>query len=183
MFLIFLKIGFLHIIQGGDHLLFLLGLLLVISKPAEMLRVITAFTVAHSTTLVLGALGLIRLNPAFTEAAIAASIAYVGVENIIAPNQSRRWIVAGLFGFVHGAGFSGHLTDLLKAAMMAGGVWPPIIGFNVGIEAGQLLVLAIATPFLIWMRRSIHHTQLVHEFSRMIAAVGLYMVVSRLFAA
>jgi hydrogenase/urease accessory protein HupE len=180
-FTLFLELGFRHILEGYDHLLFLIGLIIVARGWRSILSVITAFTVAHSTTLVLSALGLISLPPVLTESMIALSIAYVGIENVVRTEQRNRWIVAGLFGLIHGAGFSSHLTDLLKSMLGMGQIWPPLIGFNVGIELGQLTVLAVTFPLIWLLRRSAKETAIVHEISRAIAAVGLVLVVWRIW--
>lgn len=177
---LFFQLGLTHILAGYDHLLFLSALLLVAQSPLDVLKVITAFTLAHSTTLVLCALDVLRLDATLTEALIAASIFYVGVENVIMPVQPRRWLIAGAFGLIHGSGFSGHLTDLLKAAMSAGGVWESILGFNLGIEAGQLIVIAVVSPLLWWLRRWEKSDAVIAELSRAIAATGLVLMVMRL---
>ena len=181
MFSVFLTLGFEHILGGYDHLLFLAGLIIVARDWRSLLAVISAFTVAHSTTLVLSALDILSLGPRLTETLIAASITYVGVENVILPEQRHRWIVAGGFGLVHGAGFSGHLTELLKSMLDMGTIWGPLVGFNVGIEIGQICVIAIAVPIIYGMRALGKWDVLVPELSRMIAAVGLFLVVQRLF--
>src|SRR2546421_11835857 len=98
----FFKIGFYHILEGYDHLLFLLGLIIITKNFRSLFSVISAFTVAHSTTLILSALGILSLPPAITESLIALSIVYVGIENIVKGNSNKRWIVAGSFGLIHG---------------------------------------------------------------------------------
>ena len=147
----------------------------------SLLAVISAFTIAHSTTLVLSALDILALDPHLTETLIAASIVYVGVENVVEPEQRHRWIVAGGFGLIHGAGFSGHLTELLKSMLDMGTIWGPLIGFNLGIELGQICVIVIAVPFIYGMRALGKWKALVPELSRMIAAVGLFLVIQRVF--
>ena len=122
MFTVFLELGFDHILDGYDHLLFLAGLIVVATDWRSLLAVISAFTVTHSTTLILSALDILALDPVFTETLIAASIAYVGIENLVREEQTRRWIVAGVFGLIHGAGFSGHLTELLRSMMDMGNI-------------------------------------------------------------
>ncbi len=178
---LFLELGFRHILEGYDHLLFLAGLIVVTRDWRPLLGVISAFTVAHSTTLFLSALEILSLNPALTETLIAASIAYVGVENVVRREHSCRWLVAGGFGLIHGAGFSGHLTALLKSVMGAGNVWPPLIGFNLGIEAGQAAVIAVVLPALWLLKKFARLEAILPEISRMIAAVGLFLVISRIW--
>jgi hydrogenase/urease accessory protein HupE len=181
MFSIFLELGFDHILDGYDHLLFLAGLIIVTSDWRGLLAVISAFTVTHSTTLVLSALEIVSLDPAITETLIAASIAYVGVENLVMKGQGHRWIVAAAFGLIHGAGFSGHLTELLKNLMDMGNIWGPLVGFNIGIELGQVFVIALSIPVILGFRRLGIWEKLVPEFSRIIAAIGVFLVISRIW--
>lgn len=181
MFTLFLELGWRHILEGYDHLLFLAALVIMTRDWRSLLSVITAFTIAHSITLVLSALGILSLPPIFTESFIAASIAYVGIENNVRREHKNRWIIAGLFGLIHGAGFAGHLTGLLKTTMGAGNVWSPLLGFNVGIELGQLTAIAIIFPFLWLMRKYRAEERIVPEISRMIAAAGLILVIWRIW--
>jgi hydrogenase/urease accessory protein HupE len=180
-FTLFLELGFRHIIEGYDHLLFLIGLVIVTRSWRSLLSVISAFTIAHSTTLVLSALGVIRLEPIVTESLIAASIAYVGIENVVSRELKSRWVVAGLFGLIHGAGFSSHLTDLLTSTLGARDIWAPLLGFNLGIELGQIMVITILFPLLWWMRRAGREGLIVPEISRVIAAIGGMLMVARIF--
>ncbi|MEO5929383.1 MAG: HupE/UreJ family protein [Candidatus Kapaibacterium sp.] len=180
-FTAFLKIGFEHIIGGYDHLLFLIALVIVTRTWRSLLSVISAFTIAHSTTLILSALGIISLAPIITESLIAASITYVAIENIVRKNYEGRWIIAGMFGLIHGAGFSGHLTNILKNSLEGGAIWSPLIGFNVGIELGQMLVISLLYPFIWWMRKAGKEEVLIPEISRVIAAIGGVLVVGRIF--
>ncbi|MBS12024.1 MAG: hypothetical protein CME19_10545 [Gemmatimonadetes bacterium] len=181
MFTVFLELGFDHILDGYDHLLFLAGLIVVATDWRSLLAVISAFTVTHSTTLILSALDILALDPVFTETLIAASIAYVGIENLVREEQTRRWIVAGAFGLIHGAGFSGHLTELLRSMMDMGNIWGPLIGFNVGIELGQIVVIAISVPIIWGLKRIGKWDLLVPEFSRVLAAVGVFLVIQRVW--
>jgi hydrogenase/urease accessory protein HupE len=179
----FFNIGLHHILEGYDHLLFLLGLILVARSWRSLLMVVSAFTVAHSTTLVLSALEVLSIPPIITETLIAASIVYVGIENTVrgSGENSHRWVVAGLFGLIHGAGFSGHLVGLLKGAVEQGSIWPALIGFNIGIEVGQIIVVLAALPLLWLADKQGVREKLVPEISRMIAAVGGVLVVARIW--
>jgi hydrogenase/urease accessory protein HupE len=181
LFQVFFELGWKHILEGYDHLLFLTALIIVTKEWRSLLSVISAFTIAHSTTLVLSALGILSLPPVITESFIALSIVYVGIENIVRREQRGRWIVAGSFGLVHGAGFSGHLTELLKSTLGAGNVWTPIIGFNLGIEAGQITVLSLLFPLMLLVRKTHKENVLVPEVSRAIACVGAVLFVWRLW--
>ena len=178
----FFNIGLRHILEGYDHLLFLLGLILVARSWRALLAVVSAFTIAHSTTLALSALDLLAIPSIITETLIAASIVYVGIENNVRGGEgSQRWIVAGLFGLIHGAGFSGHLVGLLKGVMEQGSTWPALIGFNVGIEVGQVIVVLAALPLLWLAEKQGLREKIVPEVSRMIAAVGGVLVVARIW--
>jgi hypothetical protein len=142
-------LGVEHILTGFDHLVFLLGLLLVGGSISAMLGVITAFTVAHSFTLALAALGLVAPPSAIVEAAIAASILYVGLENLVVERPRHRARLTFAFGLVHGFGFAGALAE----AGLRDHVVPTLLGFNLGVEAGQLAVAAVVLPLLVLARR------------------------------
>ncbi len=141
-----LLLGVEHILTGYDHLAFILGLLLVLGVGVNrrLLLTISAFTVAHSATLALAATGLLRLPSAPVEAMIAASVVLVAREALDdRPTAIRRWpwLVAGMFGLVHGLGFAGALVRL---GLPDDAVGPSLFWFNVGVELGQLLVVATA---------------------------------------
>jgi hypothetical protein len=149
-FLTFAHLGFRHIVDVSamDHILFLLALA-AIYQPRDWrdaLWVVTAFTVGHSITLALAVTGLVTLPSALIEFLIPVTILVTGVENIVVRDRGRAWrngryrpVFAGLFGLVHGAGFANYLK-----AMFLDHIAVPLFGFNVGIEAGQILVLACA---------------------------------------
>ncbi len=176
---LFVELGFRHILEGYDHLLFLAGLILATKNWKSLLSIISAFTVAHSTTLVLSAMGLIALKPALTETLIAASIAYVGIENVVRKKMDYRWMIAGGFGLIHGAGFSGHLVGILRQTMDTGNIWYPLLGFNVGIEAGQFTVVCLTLPVL-WLLHKNRREELIYRtLSQSIAVVGILLVILR----
>ena len=153
-FLEFLKLGVEHILTGYDHLLFLFGLMVVCRDLRSILTVITCFTVAHSITLALAALDIVRLPGRIVEPMIAASIAYVGIENLLR-GDSPKWrsLIAFSFGLVHGLGFADALRELgINSGRF--GIIVPLVGFNLGVEAGQLCVAAIALPILWNLRRN-----------------------------
>ncbi|HSY23680.1 MAG TPA: HupE/UreJ family protein [Polyangiaceae bacterium] len=139
-----------HIWTGYDHLAFLFGLVLLGGRPRSLVGVISAFTVAHSITLGMAVLGLVSVRPAIVEPAIALSIAYVGIENIFGADPAKRWRITFPFGLVHGFGFAGALTSLaLPRAQMP----LALLAFNLGVELGQLAVLAVVLPVVLWARR------------------------------
>jgi len=150
----FVVLGIEHILSGTDHLLFLLCLVVPVRRLRDIVPVITAFTAAHSVTLIASAMGLAPRGawfPPLVEAAIAASIVYTAIENIITRSVGRRWLISCLFGLIHGFGFSNALGDSLQFAGKH--LLVSLLAFNVGIEAGQLGVLVVGLPVLIVLRR------------------------------
>ncbi len=146
----FVQSGFDHILGGFDHLLFLICLVAPFRRfSGYLIGVITAFTVAHSVTLIAAAYGVVPSGNWFSplvETLIALSILYMAVENVLRPNLQWRWLVAGFFGLVHGFGFSFALANELQFA--GSHLLLSLLAFNVGIELGQLLVLAMVLPAL-----------------------------------
>lgn len=145
----YLVLGFEHILPKGlDHILFVLCLFLLSPRWSALAWQVTAFTLAHSVTLALAVVGLVDLPARLVETAIALSIAVVAIDNIRASELARwRPLVVFLFGLLHGMGFAGVLADL---GLPAGEEALALVAFNVGIEAGQLAVLAIAFAALFW---------------------------------
>ena len=145
----FVKSGFLHILDGIDHLLFLLCLVIPFRKFNALFPIVTAFTVAHSITLIASAYGFAPGGlwfPPLVEMVIAASILYMALENVVGAKIRRRWIITFAFGLVHGFGFSFALRESLQFA--GGHLLTSLLSFNVGVELGQLLVLALCVPAL-----------------------------------
>jgi hypothetical protein len=148
-FLLFAREGFFHILDGTDHLLFLLCLVIPFRRFKPLLVVITSFTVAHSVTLIASAFGLAPDSlwfPPLIETLIALSILYMAFENIAGANLQRRWIVTFAFGLIHGFGFSFLLRERLQFA--GDHLLASLLAFNVGVEVGQMLVLIVAIPLL-----------------------------------
>src|SRR5690606_4830164 len=146
---LFVKEGFWHILDGTDHLLFLLCLVIPFRRFKPLVVVVTAFTVAHSITLIAppyalapGALWF----PPFVETIMAASFFYMAIENIVGVGWSRRWIMTFTFGLIHGFGFSFLLRERLQFA--GSHLLSSLRAFNVGVELGQLLVLLVLIPAL-----------------------------------
>ena len=142
----FFFMGVEHILTGYDHLIFLFGLLIAISQFRATLWVITCFTLAHSVTLALAAFDVVRIPEHIVEPLIAATIIYVGVENLLRlDNATGRWRLALIFGLVHGLGFATDLKE--KVAGMSGEkIVVPLVSFNLGVEVGQLAVAALVLP-------------------------------------
>ena len=150
-FYLFAREGFLHILEGFDHLLFLLCLVIPIRQLRPLVIVVTAFTVAHSVTLIASAFGMAPDSlwfPPLIETLIAVSIVYMAFENIVGANLQRRWAVTFGFGLAHGFGFSFLLRERLQFA--GDHLVASLLAFNVGVEIGQLLVLLVMIPAL-WL--------------------------------
>lgn len=145
----FIRLGIEHILTGIDHLLFLLCLIIPFRRLRSLIPVITAFSLGHSITLIGTAYGLAPPGswfPPFIETAIAASIFFMALENIVGASLRLRWIIAGLFGLVHGFGFADILSEQLQFA--GSNLLVALFSFNVGIEIGQLIVLCAFVPAL-----------------------------------
>lgn len=186
----FIWIGMTHIWSGYDHLLFVLALILATLNWKELLKIITGFTVAHSLTLILAAVGAISVTSRIVEPLIALSIAYVAVENFVLLSKSnksdradkitrRRWLVASGFGLVHGLGFAGALSEL---QIGGGSFLTSLISFNIGVEIGQITVIAVILPLLIYVGRFAWRSQAIKVVSALIALVGITWFVLRLLS-
>ncbi|MGE3617423.1 MAG: HupE/UreJ family protein [Gemmatimonadales bacterium] len=152
----FVVSGIEHILGGLDHLLFLLCLLIPVRGVLTLVPVVTAFTVAHSITLVAAALGLApdaAWFPALVETLIAASVLWLAIENVLGVRPERRWAVAFGFGLIHGFGLSFALRDSLQFAGRH--LLSSLLAFNVGVELGQLAALIVATPVIVFLFRRI----------------------------
>lgn len=178
----FVLMGIEHILTGYDHMLFLVSLLMVGATLPQLLKIVTAFTLAHSITLSLAVLGLVDLPSRWVESAIALSITYVAAENVWKgrASLSSRWLVTFGFGLVHGLGFASALTQLhLPRANLAAS----LVGFNFGVEVGQVSVILLAALAL----DAIHHWGGAPVFRRSVsvtaALTGLVWFVQRVLGA
>lgn len=173
-------LGFTHIIPGGlDHVLFVLGLFLLASRTRTLLLQISAFTLAHSVTLALAALGFVSVPSSIVEPLIAVSIAYIAIENLLTTSISKwRLAIVFAFGLLHGLGFAGALADL---GISATDLPVTLVGFNVGVELGQLaVVLAAAIVMrLLPVAAENRRRYLTNPASAAIAAMGLFWAVDR----
>ncbi|HJW94522.1 MAG TPA: HupE/UreJ family protein [Thermoanaerobaculia bacterium] len=177
----YLKLGFTHIVPGGlDHILFVLGIFLLSTKLRPVLTQVTAFTIAHSITLGLTIYGLVSVSPRIVEPMIALSIAYVAIENITT-SQLKPWRVAIVFAFglLHGMGFAGVLKEL---GLPRSEFLTALVTFNVGVELGQLAVIATAFVLIAaWARtKPWYRPRFVVPASAAIAATGIFWTVQRL---
>jgi hydrogenase/urease accessory protein HupE len=179
---LYLKLGFTHILPWGlDHVLFVLGIFLLSRRLKPILQQVTAFTVAHTLTLGLSIYGVISLPPSIVEPLIALSIVFVAVENIVTPElKPTRILLVFAFGLLHGLGFAGVLSEL---GLPRAEFLPALLSFNVGVEAGQLAVIGLATLLLglPFQNRDWYRQRVVVPASCLIAAVGLYWSVERVF--
>lgn len=178
----FVEMGFWHILDGIDHLLFLCCLVIPIRKFVKLVGVVTAFTVAHSITLIASASGLMpdRLwFPPLIETLIAASIVYMAFENIVGASTKRRWIVAFAFGLVHGFGFSFALRENLQLAGTH--LLTSLLAFNFGVELGQLMVLLFLIPLLdLFFRYVVEERMGTIILSALIAHTGWHWMIERI---
>ena len=188
--------GVWHIWIGYDHILFLLALLLpsVLVRQAgqwapapriggaakEVIKVVTAFTLAHSITLSLAALGLISLPSRLVESAIAASVVVAALSNLFGAVESKRWMMAFAFGLLHGFGFASVLADLglpKNALVLA------LVGFNVGVELGQLTIVAVFLPLAFSLRgTAFYRVGVLKGGSLIVALLATWWLVQRAFA-
>lgn len=186
-----------HIWSGIDHIAFLLALLIVVMlrrdgatwslhRPLAALRrtasVVTAFTVAHSISLILESLGYLRLQSQIVESAIAVSIVYTAVEDILRPDVRWRFLLTFGFGLVHGLGFASVLAELLPPD----DVIVPLLGFNLGVELGQLAIVAVALPALYAVASVVgartYRDRAMPLLAAAIGLLGLVFLVERVFS-
>ncbi|MEX0305128.1 MAG: HupE/UreJ family protein [Leisingera sp.] len=181
-FMEYIPVGFTHILPKGlDHILFVLGLFFLSPRLRPLLLQVSVFTVAHTITLALGALGMVTVNPAIVEPLIALSIVFVAVENIFARklHSWRTFVIFG-FGLLHGLGFASVLGEF---GLPPSQFLPALIGFNVGVELGQLAVIAVAyLGVRLWFgRHPKYRGRVAIPASVTIAMIGGYWFVERVF--
>ena len=179
VFLRYIVVGFEHIVPLGlDHILFVLGLYFFASRAGALLWQVSAFTLAHTITLALAATGVVKIPASIVEPMIAASIVYVGVENILGRGtmRGRTALVFG-FGLLHGLGFASVLGDY---GIASGRFVPALLGFNIGVEIGQLAVIAMAFAVTGWfIARPWYRRAIAIPASLGISLIGAYWVVER----
>ncbi len=173
----FMRLGAEHIWSGLDHILFLAALL-VASRLREMIQIVTAFTVAHSITLALAVLDVVELPPRLIEASIAATIVWVAVDNLRPGGGTHRWRLTFVFGLVHGFGFAGVLREL---AIPPAALLRSLAGFNVGVELGQLAIVAILFPLFALVQRTRAGPAAATTISAAVAVAGMIWFVERVF--
>ena len=177
----FLRQGFLHVLPLGlDHILFVIGLFLLSRKFKVLIYQISIFTLAHTLTLGLATLGLISVPSTIVEPIIAASIAFVALENIFFPTyHPRRLMIIFVFGLIHGLGFAGALSDLnLNPSILI----LSLIGFNLGVEGGQLAVIVLSFIGVYRFKNEDSYRKgIVIPLSLIIAVLGIYWAIERIW--
>jgi hydrogenase/urease accessory protein HupE len=175
----FVRMGIEHILTGYDHLVFLFGLILVGGRVRSIALVITAFTVAHSITLALAALGVWAPPPSIVEPAIALSIAYVGAENFFVASAEKRWRITFPFGLIHGFGFAGALRGI---GLPHEEIPKALVFFNVGVELGQLGVLALVLPIVYALRKAdwFRRARMIDAMSAAVIVLGVVWFIDRI---
>ena len=171
----FFWLGVEHIFLGFDHILFLLSLL-VICKFKELVKIVTSFTVAHTITLILASLEVVQLPGRLVETAIAATIVYVAIENFWIKETSHRWRLTFVFGLIHGFGFAGVLREL---GLPRVGLIRSLVSFNVGVEAGQLMIVLVLFPLIVALTKWKHSEAARKVISGAIALCGIGWFVDR----
>jgi len=178
-FVSYLKQGFEHILpEGLDHILFVLGLFLLCRAWKPILVQVTTFTAAHTVTLALATLGYVSVNPKIVEPIIAASIAIVALENIFRPTYGKfRILLVFIFGLIHGLGFAQRLID---ERIPSGSIVSSLLGFNIGVEFGQLAVIGLAVAATFWIKdEEKYRGWVVIPASALIAVAGLFWAYQR----
>ena len=180
----FVPAGIHHILIGPDHILFLIGLLLLGGGWKALLKIVTAFTLGHSITLSLAALNLVTPSPNIIEPAIALSIVYVGADNLLVAGPRggrdvRAWI-AFTFGFIHGFGFANVLREMDLPRRALG--WS-LFSFNLGVEIGQVCIVLIVASLLAWIaaRSTALRMRVAYAGSVVVAVAGIVWFVQRVF--
>ena len=176
--MLFIWLGIEHIFIGYDHIMFLLALIVVGGRLRDMVKIVSAFTVAHSITLCLAALEIVSLPGKWIEAAIALSIAYVALENLFFKRLSHRWLLTFGFGLIHGFGFANVLREL---GLPTEGLAVSLFSFNIGVELGQVAIVGIVFPAIIWLSRQAYQRRVVDGLSLFILLFGLGWLIERIF--
>lgn len=174
----FIKLGVEHIFLGYDHICFLLALIIVGGRLLNLIKIVSAFTLAHSITLILAALQVVVLPSRLIESGIALSIMYVALENFWLQRTDYRWMLSFGFGLIHGFGFANALREL---GLPTRGLVASLLAFNVGVEIGQLCIVALLFPLTLLAARSVYRKQLVWGISGVILLFGLGWLIERVF--
>jgi len=184
----YLVTGIEHIFMGYDHIAFLVAVVLWARRLVPVIKIVTAFTIAHSITLSLAALNFIVIPGTLVEPAIAASIVYVAMENFFTRNIDSRWRVTFAFGLIHGFGFAGALREI---GLPTNAIAVALAAFNIGVEIGQVAIVSIVVPVLIALDRlmAVDRTKparaatVVYALSALITVLGSYWFLTRVLDA
>lgn len=173
----FFTLGIRHILSGYDHIAFILAAMLVVTGFVPVLKLVTSFTVAHSITLSLAFFGVVSLSANVVEPLIALTIAVVAFENVLFKTFKWRWLLIFCFGLIHGLGFVGVLQQITisREELMSA-----LLAFNLGIEAGQLVIVAAGVGALHYIRQASWGPVLVRWLSVLIGVLGLIWFIARL---
>ncbi len=173
-------LGAQHMLQGLDHLLFLITLVLLPTRFVRLVQIVTAFTLAHSLTLAAAWFGWLSVSGRWIEVAIALSIAYVALENLLVADAPWRWLVSLGFGLVHGLGLYAALDQLALERL---GMVTTLLSFNLGVELAQLAVVAAVYPLMVLARRRGIGASLTRYGSVAVLVIALWWTMERLLAA
>ena len=165
----FLRHGIVHIFQGYDHILFLIGLLLVATTFLSTVKIVTAFTVGHSISLTLAALNIVQLPRNLLESMIALTIVYVALENIFAKSTGRRWMISLSFGLIHGLAFA---ETLQLMGLSTRELITALLSFNVGIEIAQIVIVGLTIPLILAKAQRSWRLQAVRASSMLILCLA-----------
>ncbi len=179
----FFKLGIKHILSGPDHILFVLSILLVFVSWLDILKLTTTFTIAHSITLILAGTGILTLSSSIVEPMIALSIAYVAISTVFFKRykfigENRGKIAAVFFfGLFHGLGFAGLLKEI---KVPDNRFVSSLLSFNLGIEAGQIVIVALAFPLIYFFRNRVWYPKAIKIFSIIIALTAIFWFIQRI---
>ncbi|MFQ5602107.1 MAG: HupE/UreJ family protein [bacterium] len=174
----FVWLGMEHIFIGYDHILFLLGLIVIGGSFKNLIKIVSSFTVAHSITLALAALQIVQIPGKVVESVIALSIVYIAAENFLIKNSDQRWLITFIFGLMHGFGFAGVLTEL---GLPTSGLVVSLFSFNLGVEFGQIMIVSLTFPVIVFFTRTRWQKQIVFGLSSIILIFGLIWFIERVF--
>jgi hypothetical protein len=174
----FTRLGLRHIFLGFDHIVFLFALLVIGGRLGQLVKIVTAFTIGHSVTLIVAALQLVTVPARMVEGGIALTIAYVAFDNFFAAGTAHRWVLTFCFGLVHGFGFAAALGEM---HLPASGLIPTLLAFNAGVEIGQVAIAAVLFPATLWLAKQRFRRPVVLAASAVIFIVGVGWFIQRAF--
>lgn len=174
----FFGLGVEHILIGYDHILFLLGLIIIGGSFLNLVKIVSSFTVAHSITLILSALQVVAIPARLVESVIALSIVYIALENFFIKKSDDRWLITFIFGLMHGFGFAGVLHEL---GLPTEGLVVSLLSFNVGVEVGQVIIVGVTFPLIYLITKTRWQKKMVYGLSSVIIVFGLMWFFERAF--